>query len=494
MKRYSLLLIFSLVLLAFGATATTHLVLGKQYHKQAVKKGDSLYGLSKLYGWNYDTLTNLNPSIAENLQAGQTVWYPIDNSKTCVDSNSKPSYDTIEYIVKYGETLYDISKQCGISVSDIFKLNPEITERNITGGCKLKIIKDLKVRNAKITYDTIERVKSFIQYKIKKDDTLFGIAYKNHVSLNLLNEVNGFSIDNTTLKKGEYISIPVVESVITKHYEYSDDPREMTPSGRVEIYNSIFNKEALDKELQIILLLSVNSNMRRDAEFLKGFILSMNNLKDSEKKINLKVFDVSSNSIEIEKLIAENKLDSADVIISTEDQKFPQIINDFGKEKGIYIINSFCLVDTAYQSNNYAVQILPPTLMFNETVSDGLIDEFSEHTFLFLENENEESDEESIENLLMRKLSSGNRKFKIIPNINALDEVEFKDGDRYLICSNAKKNTEIETVLKTVADLQSQHPLCDFSVFGRPNWIVNIEKFQAEMGKVNTYIPSQILR
>ncbi len=45
-------------------------ILGKNYYVYEIKKGDSLFGISRAYGWDYDQLQQLNPKAVSPLQKG----------------------------------------------------------------------------------------------------------------------------------------------------------------------------------------------------------------------------------------------------------------------------------------------------------------------------------------------------------------------------------------------------------------------------------------
>lgn len=81
----------------------------------------------------------------------------------------------ITYIVKSGETLDDISRKFNVVVSDILKVN-NLKNSNIMNGIQLKI----PVKNPNFNY-----------YQSRIGDTLYDIARRNNVDLELLALVNG---------------------------------------------------------------------------------------------------------------------------------------------------------------------------------------------------------------------------------------------------------------------------------------------------------------
>ncbi len=113
------------------------------YHK--VEKGDTLKKIADKYGITLDELYSFNASIeANSLQVGQEVKVGYDKSKegkfkvkVVEDLYTNPSNNSQHY-VKKGETLFSISREHGITVDKLKKLNG-LTDNLIKVGQKLKL-------------------------------------------------------------------------------------------------------------------------------------------------------------------------------------------------------------------------------------------------------------------------------------------------------------------------------------------------------------------
>ena len=81
----------------------------KSDNKYIVKKGDTLYKISKNYDVDINDIIKLNNLVNTTLQIGQTLEIPKSIENT--------------YTVKKGDTLYKISKEKGITLSELMKLN-----------------------------------------------------------------------------------------------------------------------------------------------------------------------------------------------------------------------------------------------------------------------------------------------------------------------------------------------------------------------------------
>jgi len=109
---------------------------GKTYYIHSVKKGESLYGISKTYNVDIETIFNENPSVKNSgLKAGQKILIPLiktetekKESFTIIPSASNTSLDTLHFRyhkVLKGQTVYSICKMYNITQDLFYELNPD---------------------------------------------------------------------------------------------------------------------------------------------------------------------------------------------------------------------------------------------------------------------------------------------------------------------------------------------------------------------------------
>lgn len=119
-------------------TPPVKLINGKKYYIHRVKKGQSLYGIAKIYGLDLNVMIMENPEAIDGIKTGQDLKVPVEKPKP---SNSPPTTDDASYIthqVKKGETLYSISKEFQIKETALLNLNPGLSE-GLKEGSVLKI-------------------------------------------------------------------------------------------------------------------------------------------------------------------------------------------------------------------------------------------------------------------------------------------------------------------------------------------------------------------
>lgn len=110
--------------------------------------------------------------------------------------------------VKKGETIISIAKQYKVTPFDIYKLNPDTKE-----GIKENAV--LIIPKSKTGSVDLETEKVFIGYKkhkVKRKETLYGLASKYGISIDDIKKHNEF-LYSETLRKGNRLQIPVFKTV-----------------------------------------------------------------------------------------------------------------------------------------------------------------------------------------------------------------------------------------------------------------------------------------
>jgi len=116
----------------------------KSFYIHKVEKGQTLESISKAYGIEVNALLGANPDAIDGISAGQELKVPCGSaSKKGTSEKIKSSGKT--YQVKSGDTYYSISKEFGVWVEDIKKLNPELRKAGLKEGLVLNIPERKKI-------------------------------------------------------------------------------------------------------------------------------------------------------------------------------------------------------------------------------------------------------------------------------------------------------------------------------------------------------------
>ena len=158
-----------------------------------VKQGDTLYGISNQFGVSVTDLKKANNLSSNVLSIGQNLTIPST-------SGSNPN-STFIYTVKRGDSLYSIAKVYGTDVNSLIKLN-ELKSNVLSIGQKL-IIPESDF--------TVTEKPSYITYIVKRGDSLYSIAKQYNTTVSELMKDNG--LKSTTLSIGQTLRIRTTDTV-----------------------------------------------------------------------------------------------------------------------------------------------------------------------------------------------------------------------------------------------------------------------------------------
>jgi murein DD-endopeptidase MepM/ murein hydrolase activator NlpD len=110
------------------------------------------------------------------------------------------------HVVEKGETVYSISRSYRVSPEELMMYNGIIDASKLQIGLRLKI-PSAAASPAMPPAPSAPGTGNYTEYRVIKNDTLYGIARQRGLSLQALLSFNGFS-QNHVLKEGELIKIP----------------------------------------------------------------------------------------------------------------------------------------------------------------------------------------------------------------------------------------------------------------------------------------------
>lgn len=180
-----------------------------------VRRGESLYSISRRYGVNISDLRNFNNLSYNNdkIQVGQKL---IIAKKTKSKDNEEPQISDlklpkiIKHTVKRGETLGKIADDYDVYVSTIKAENNLRTSR-IYPGQVLKITKGKNSNTAKNSKDDSSTKSKTITHKVKKGETIGTIAALYGITEKQLKNWNPNSIAGNTIYYGTILKVQVPE-------------------------------------------------------------------------------------------------------------------------------------------------------------------------------------------------------------------------------------------------------------------------------------------
>ena len=259
-----------------------------------VKKGDTLYGISNQFGVSVTELAELNGIKGNNLNIGQVLLIP---NKTGENPNNM-----FMYTVKSGDTLYGIARKYNTTVQEIIDLN-YLKNTNLTPGMIIRIPEIY-------TKEEEMYMPSYINYIVKKGDTLYTIANKYGIDVKLIIKDNG--LESNDLKIGQLLRIRSSEEI--DEIEECFGPDYTPPNNIMNVVNYTVKK---GDNLY---------NIAKKYNTSVSNILGLNNLTNTNLSIG-QVLKIPANNITQDKVYIVKKGDSLYSIATKYDTTVNSIKN-----------------------------------------------------------------------------------------------------------------------------------------------------------------------
>ncbi len=200
-----------------------------QQKTHVVKKGETLFSIASQYEISVEKLKTWNNLDTNELEVGEQLIV-----------RQPETEEPVIHTVQKQETLYSISKQYGVSITELKSWN-ELSGNNLEMGQELKIYRDS--RGGQVTGDPSESsivTKGNTQqkntyYTVKSGDTLYRIAREHNMSVSELKALN--DLRSNTIAVGQQLTVRETSappSVAEAQTEVASSPQGKFVSHRVE--------------------------------------------------------------------------------------------------------------------------------------------------------------------------------------------------------------------------------------------------------------------
>jgi len=410
-------------------------VLGRKYYVHTVKKGETLYSISKVYGIPQNQLILINNELVVNLQADDVLKIPI------IDENYKevePSEVAfIEYKVKRKESLYAISKMYGITEEDIIKYNPEAKN-----GVKKKQILKIPVFTKK---ELKAEDEFFIYHQVKKGETIKSIIKKYNISKDQLLQMNPEA--NKKFAEGLILNIPKkkltdlefliitgansdLPNLVNIDPLYFTDPSckpcsEFTYSPekvfKVAFLIPFFLDQNFSRSYDVVNTPSKASFYRNTEIFIhfyEGALLAVNEMRRLGLSVDLYVYDTKNDSTTVANILSKYEMRQMDLIIGPIYSDNMDIVSEFANNNKINVVSPVSKRTELLEDNPFIFQVNPSDNMLIES-STPLLSGYYDSSLVVIHNGKDDELE------LMETYQESLK--KIFFNETDLDTIAFKD-------------------------------------------------------------------
>lgn len=177
-----------------------------KWARHEIQRGESLSVIARNYDTTVEVIKQANKLGGTQIRAGKNLLIPVashDVSQLALNkvqkNSSQEKTKKSTYIVKAGDTWWDIARKNNIDVQSLTKQNKKSARDILHTGQKLVIT------------TTVADIRKSVNYTIRDGDSLWAISRKFNVSVADVREWNGLS-DRSTLQPGQSLKLYIDET------------------------------------------------------------------------------------------------------------------------------------------------------------------------------------------------------------------------------------------------------------------------------------------
>lgn len=314
-------------------------------------------------------------------------------------------------------------------------------------------------------------------HKVKRSETIFGIARKYGITVEELIKANpDMSKPGYELKKGDYIIIPAAKVNASA-----------TPAQAAQQQNTKYTVRA-----GIVLPLhNIDGDGRRMVEYYRGLLMACEDLKKIGLNIDICAYN-TPNDGDIYQTLAMKNLAKCDIIFGPLYTKQLKPLADFARSNGAKLVIPFSISGNEVKTNANIFQIYQSPEYFNGEVIKEFVERFANYNIVVIDCNDKTSDKGMFTFGLRRMLTEKNIPCSIT-NLTSSDGMfakAFSDTKPNMVILNTGRSPELNQAMAKLDILQTTKPSAAISLFGYTEWLMYTKYNSDKFCRFDTYIPT----
>lgn len=460
---------------------------GKDYYYYEVKPKETLYSLSHKLEMSQDEMIKYNPSLAEGLKAGATLYFP-------VEALGRAEASTTHKVAK-GETIYGISKQYHISIEQLLQLNPSAQDG-------LKVGDELLIKHVPKAEPVSAKTQSGL-HTIAKGETLYSIAVEYKTTVDDLLALNpGLTVDKydagKVIRVNELAPLTVAGNVtpngqtlvFTPRPEYVDSQNDLN-AGDVLAANEIniailmpfmLNAEEVDKKA------------RTNLDFYKGFILAADSLNNSGAKIKVYAYDTYNSADSVKLILSRSEMARMNAIVTPPGAKdVVAQVAQMADMINAYTFNVFYANDTTHYNHSRVMQGNIVRDNMYDKVAETLVAQYGDYIPVIIGSPDDRSRADVVEVIKAKYAEAGIEALEITfkKKLTAEDLKTLDKTKKYVFIPISKSEKELDKYSAALKAYAKEVTDGAMALFGYPEWTVYKGERLKTLHALNTVIYSR---
>ncbi len=320
-------------------------------------------------------------------------------------------------------------------------------------------------------------------HKVKRKETVFGIAKDNGLTIEeLLNANPEMREKGYELKKGDCIFIPFPSSTAPAAQTNAQTPAQDKAAG------------AQHKAVRVGVMLPLhdeNGDGKRMVEYYRGVLMACDSLRHNGISVDIHAWNVPENA-DIGKTLRDNAAAQCDVIIGPLYSSQVKTLSDFSRKHGIKVLIPFSINAPELLSNPNIFQVYQSPTDYNEAVISRFLDKFSGFHTVFIDC-NDTTSRKGVFTFGLRRRMEATGRSHSITNLKSSDAYFSKAFSRTMpnvVVLNTGRSPELNVAFAKLNNLTMNDSKLSVSMFGYTEWMIYTKYNLDNYYKYNVFIPA----
>lgn len=319
-------------------------------------------------------------------------------------------------------------------------------------------------------------------YKVKKKDTIYGIAKKYNITIDQLISANpDMQKPDYTLQKGDQLVIPAPLPAPTQPVQLAQQPAAQ-----------VAKKSSSTVRIGVMLPLhNVDGDGQRMVEYYRGILMACDSLKAQGISTDVRAWNVPIDG-NVQQTLADNHAKDCDVIFGPLYTKQVKPMGDFCRRNNIKLVIPFSINGNDVASNDHIMQVYQSPQQQNELAVNAFVERFKGCHAVIIDCNDTTSRKGVFTAALRKRMEAAGIGYSItnLKSSEAMFAKAFDASKQNVVVLNTGRSPELNVALAKLNGLKVTAPAMRISLFGYTEWLMYTKVYLDYYHRYDAYIPT----
>lgn len=317
-------------------------------------------------------------------------------------------------------------------------------------------------------------------HKVKKNETIYGIAHANGITEAELRSANpGMESPEYVLKKGAVINIPVPQAG-NSQAGYVPAPMQADDVRQRSIRMGV-----------MLPLNDQNGDGRRMTEYYRGLLMACDSLRREGISVDVYAWDTPQGS-DINATLQKPEAARCDIIVGPLYSSQMEQLSAFCQQHSIMLVIPFSINAPQQASNNHIFQVYQEPLELMQSTARRFVEWFQTSNPIIVDCGDPNSTKGPFTAALRQQFDSRGMRY-VLTSLSTVDgsfASAFSMQKQNVVVLNSARVDDLRIAFVKLRNLQNNNPGLRISIFGYPEWMEVADSELANFHRFDMYLPA----